>query len=252
VRRDLPRRAAPALRRAFLLAACALALPAAGEPALVLNAAGAAPFIRPDGSGFSNVIAREAFQRIGREVQVVSLPAERALRLADEGRIDGELGRLGGLEALYPNLLRVPEPIARVELVAFSRDPSIPAELGALRERAVGLVRGWKFFEHALAGAKQVVTASDAEQLFRLLSLGRVEVALYERSMGAALLTALGIRDIHRLEPPLARPEVYTYLHRRHAALVPRLAEALRAMKRDGFIAGAYRRLIVPYLGPAR
>jgi len=249
VHSGLPRRAAPVLRRALLLAALALAQPAAGAPALVLNAVGAPPFIQPDGSGFTNIVTREAFRRIGVEVQVVSLPAERALRLADDGRIDGEVGRVGGLEKLYPNLVRVPESVVRVELTAFSRDPAIPAEFAALRSRAVGLVRGWKFFEQGMAGGEQVVTASDPEQLFRLLALGRVDVALYERSMGTALLMALGMRDVYRLEPPLARPEVYTYLHRRHAALVPQLADALRAMKRDGFFARAYRDLLGPYQG---
>jgi polar amino acid transport system substrate-binding protein len=240
------------LRCALPLAASVLALPAAGQTTLVLNAAGAPPFVRPDGTGFTDVIATEAFRRIGLAVQVVNLPAERALRLADEGHIDGEVGRVGGLEAQYPNLARVPEPIARVEFAAFSRNPALPADFAVLRTHAVGLVRGWKYFEQAMAGGESVVTASDPEQLFRLLELGRVDVALYERSMGTALLMTLGIRDVRPLDPVLARRDVYTYLNRRHAALVSPLAEALRAMKRDGFYAKARREILDPYLGRPR
>jgi polar amino acid transport system substrate-binding protein len=217
-----------------------------------MNAAGAPPFVQADGRGFTNVVAQEVFRRAGLELQIVTLPAERALRLADGGQLDGELGRIGGLEAQYPNLVRVPEPITEVRFAAFARDAGIPADLPALRLRTVGLVRGWKYLEQAMAGAEHVVTASDPEQLFRLLALGRVEVALYESTMGTALAASLGLSGVRRLEPPLARREVFTYLNRKHAALAPALAAAIRSVKRDGFYARARRELLGRYLEPQR
>ena len=38
----------------------------------------------------------------------------------------------------------------------------------------------------------------------------------------------------HVLEPSLVRTPMYMYLHRKHAALVPRVAEALARLKRNG------------------
>jgi polar amino acid transport system substrate-binding protein len=35
-------------------------------------------------------------------------------------------------------------------------------------------------------------------------------------------------------EPPLASVEMYMYVHRNHAELAPRLADALKSMKADG------------------
>jgi polar amino acid transport system substrate-binding protein len=240
------------LRRALLLAAFALSPPAAGQPVLVLNDTNAPPYTNDARTGFIDVVAAEAFRRAGLRVELVRLPAERALLLANSGQIDGEILRVGGLEAQYGNLLRVPEPIADVGFSAFSRDPMIRADFNSFRRRSVGLIRGWKIYEQAMAGSAQVVTVADPAQLFRLLELGRIDVALYERTLGVALALSLGLSDVHRLEPVLAERDVYTYLHRKHAASVPRVAEALRAMKRDGFYAKARRDILGPYLEPRR
>jgi len=240
------------LRCALLLAATALALPAAGQPALVLNDTNAPPYTNDAHTGFIDVVAAEAFRRAGLRVELVRLPAERALLLANSGQIDGEIVRVGGLEAQYGNLLRVPEAIADVGFSAFSRDPTIRADFESFKRRPVGLIRGWKIYEQAMAGSSQVVTAADPAQLFRLLELGRIDVALYERTLGVALAMSLGLSDVHRLEPVLAERDVYTYLNRKHAALVPGLAGALRAMKRDGFYAKARRDILGPYLDPRR
>lgn len=248
--RARPSRAVASFRRALALAACVLALPAGAAGVLVLNDTNAPPYTNEARTGFIDVVADEAFRRAGLRYELVNLPAERALRLADAGRIDGEIVRVGGLEAVYPNLLRVPEPISEVVFSAFSLNEGVPADFQALKSRSVGMIRGWKIFEQAMAGSATLVTANDPEQLFRLLTLRRVEVALYEGNMGVALTMALGIPGVHRLRPDLARRDVFTYLHRRHAAEVPRLAEALRAMKRDGFYARAVREVLGPYREP--
>jgi polar amino acid transport system substrate-binding protein len=239
-------------RRALLLACLALPLPAAAQTVLVLNDTNAPPYTNEARTGFIDVVAREAFRRAGLGMELVRLPAERALQLADSGKIDGEIVRVGGLETQYTNLLRVPEPIADVGFAAFSRNGKLRADFAALRQHTVGLIRGWKIYERAMEGGAQVVTASDPEQLFRMLALGRIDVALYERTMGVALGMALGIPDAHRLEPVLAKRDVFTYLHKRHAGHVPALAEALRAMKRDGSYARARREILGPYLATRR
>jgi hypothetical protein len=46
--------------------------------------------------------------------------------------------------------------------------------------------------------------------------------------------------DVRMLEEPFGRADMFIYLNRRHAALVPRLADAIRAMKADG----TYERLL--------
>lgn len=220
---------------------------AAERPVLVLNDTNDPPYTTPAGDGYVDVIAREAFRRAGAELKLVKLPAERGLINANAGIEDGDLVRIAGLEKLYPNLIRVPEKLIDWEFAAFSRDRSIPANWTAIRRHSVGHIKGWKIYEHAVDGAGRVTTADDPEQLFRLLELGRIEVALYERWLGLALARKLGLKDIRPLSPPLARREMFIYLHERHAPLAPKIAEALRAMKREGFQERAYREKLAPW-----
>jgi polar amino acid transport system substrate-binding protein len=220
----------------------------ANEPrVLVLNDANEPPLTTTEHTGFLDVIAIEAFRRIGVELRLVKLPAERALLLANDGLRDGDLTRIAGLEEQYPNLVRVPEKLIDWDFAAFSKDASIPANFEAIRRHSVGLIKGWKIYERNTAGAVHVTTVDDPEQLFRLLDRDRIEVALYARLMGLALIQKQGLKNIRPLEPSLASRAMYVYLNKRHAELVPKLAEALRALKREGFYQRVYQQKLMPY-----
>ena len=222
----------------------------AAEPrVLVLNEANAPPYSNSERTGFFDVVAIEAFRRARLGLNLVKLPAGRALLLSNSGVADGELNRLSGIETQYPNLVRVPEKLGDWYFVAFSKDASIPGDIDAIRRRTVGLIRGWKIYESALAGAGDVIAVDDPDQLFRLLQLDRIEVALYIRFMGLEQIRKLGIKDVRILDPPLYVRETFIYLHQRHADLVPALAAALRAMKRDGTYQRTYEEKLLPYFG---
>jgi polar amino acid transport system substrate-binding protein len=219
----------------------------AGRPVLVLNDTNELPYTTPAGDGFLDVVAGEAFRRAGVELRLVRLPAERGLLNADAGIEDGDMVRIAGLDRQYPNLVRVPEKLIDWEFTAFSRDATLPASWPAIRQRRVGHIKGWKIYERAMAGADYVTTTDDPEQLFRLLDLGRIDVALYERWLGAALAKRTNLKGVVPLAPPLATREMFIYLHKRHAALVPKIAAALRALKREGFYQRVQRDKLRPY-----
>jgi polar amino acid transport system substrate-binding protein len=234
------------------LAVLVSALPhvaAAAPPVLTLNDTNEPPYTTEDHTGFLDVVAGEAFRRAGVELRLVKLPAERGLLNADQGVDDGDLTRIAGLEQQYRNLIRVEEKLIDWEFAAFSRNTTIVAEWPVLRGLSVGHIKGWKIYETNLAGADRVTTVDDPAQLFRLLVLNRIEVGLYERWLGLALLKQLGTTDIRSLSPSLATREMFIYLNKRHAALASAIADALRALKREGFYARTYRATIAPYLG---
>jgi polar amino acid transport system substrate-binding protein len=221
--------------------------PAAERRVLVLNDTNDPPYTTADRSGFLDVVVGEAFRRLGYELRLVKLPAERGLINANAGIEDGDMVRIAGLEKQYPNLVRVPEKLVDWEFSAFSKDASIPSNWKAIRQRSVGHIKGWKIYEQNLAGAERVTTADDPAQLFRLLDLNRIDVALYERSLGAALVKQQGLKGVRPLAPPLATREMFIYLHKRHANLAPRMADALRVMKREGFYQRVYNEKLKPY-----
>lgn len=239
------------VRYAALAAAMLLAAPvfAASPRVLVLNDANEPPYTTEAGDGFLDVVAREAFRRAGVELKLVKLPAERALLDANAGIEDGELTRIAGLEKQYPNLVRVPEKLLDWTFVAFSKDRTIPSDWSSIRQHSVGYIKGWKIFEQHLAGAGSTIAVENPEQLFRLLALDRIDVALYSHWMGLALIQRQGMKDVHVLRPPLATREMFIYLHKKHTALAPKIAAALRALKAEGFYERAYREKLLPYAG---
>ena len=215
-------------------APAAAAEPVGGASERVLSNETAAPLTTADRTGFLDVIVGEAFRRAGLSLRLERLPAERALLLADAGAIDGTLFRPEGVEAQYTNLLRVPEAVFALEFAAFGKNTSTSGSLAAMAGRTVGVVRGWKKFERDLEGVADVVTVEGVPQLFGMLDRDRLEIAIFARRAGQAYLATRGITDVRVLEPSLGELDMFIYLHRRHAAEVASIAEALRSLKREG------------------
>ena len=226
---------------------------AAGEPALVLNNTNGPPFTTAQGDGFLDRVTQTAFARYGERVRLVMLPAERGLRSANAGIEDGDLTRIAGIKNAYPNLLPVPEKLMDWSFSAFSHKPMPTLSPGwdGLLPYRVGIIRGWKIAETQLARAKGLVFVDDVEQLFRLLEKKRVDAVVYSREMGLWYLQQQKLKNIHLIEPPLDTRAMFIYLHKRHAALAPKLAEALRALKADGSYDRWYRESVTRRLAPA-
>ena len=223
----------------FLLC-LSLTLPvcAHGAETLVLSTSSRAPRSLPNGTGTQDRIILEAFRRIGAQVQIVHQPPERALVNANEGLIDGDCWRVGGLAAQYPNLVQVPQPVDQVQIKVFTRDKAMRISSWAdLKPYNVAFINGWKILEATVQGTRSLTKARGITALFALLAKDRVDAVLVDPLMGQEALRRMHIEDIRILEPPLTQQDMYIYLNRRHADLVPKLAQALRKMKRDGTLA---------------
>lgn len=184
--------------------------------------------------GFLDLLLAEAFGRLGHRVRLRLLPAERALLNANEGIDDGDAYRIGGLEEIYPNLLRVAEPVLDAEFVAYSRGRAeTGGEWETLKGRNVGIITGWKILEKNLAKIANLTTVRDTDQLFGILQRGRVEVAMYGKWQGLWYLKSKGLR--FRMWPKsFAQMPMFVYLNKKNRDLAGPLAECLHTMKSDG------------------
>lgn len=187
----------------------------------------------------------EAFRRIGIEARIVFTPTERSLVEVNEGKLDAEMNRIAGMEINYPNLVQVPEPNMQMHFVAFSKKEFSISDWNSLAGLKIGLVNGWKILERNTRGLPFVSRVVREDQLFEMLNRGRLDVALYSKLNGYELINKYGYTGIKHLEPPLASKDMFLYLHNKHAALAPKVAAALRAMKQDG----TYDRIVAETTG---
>lgn len=217
------------------------------QETLVLNTAFTPPLANNAQTGFLNIVIGEALNRIGYDMEAVRLPAERALINANAGIDDGDLSRIAGLQKIYPNLIQVPEAVLDVEFVVFTMDAEFSSQgWQSLKPYSVAYITGWKILERNIMETAKLTRVKNAEQLFTMLVKKRVDVIIYTRWSGLGYIEEHNLHGIKILEPALDRQSMYVYLHKKHRNLVPKLASALRAMKRDGSYQRAYQKILAP------
>jgi ABC-type amino acid transport substrate-binding protein len=180
------------------------------------------------------VIVREAYRRLGIDVVIKRYPAERAVRLANSGDVDGEIQRIGGLAEHYPNLIQVQPAINFIEATVFTTTTEFPIEgWNSLAPYRIGVIRGIKFAEQNTRDMR-VAPAGGYDVLFRLLERGRVDIALSPRVNGLYHIKRRGLQGIRPLEPSVAVVDLYHYLNRKHADLVPYISAMFSRMRASG------------------
>jgi polar amino acid transport system substrate-binding protein len=214
------------------------------HPACVLLAALAAPACANEtihiatGRGAISQAAlsvlREAYRRVGVNVEEATTNAEQSLRDANRGEIDGLPARVAGLEARYPNLVRIPVAVVTVDAMAFgNRGPQVLNGWDSLRPYRVGILKGVQYAADGTRGMQTEAFADNA-QLFAKLENNDVDYAVATRIEGVLMMRELRTRKVTMLEPPLAKVVLYHYLHASHRDLAPKVTASLQAMEKEG------------------
>lgn len=205
------------------------------EAIFTVNTADQPPYSTPEESGIYDMLIKAAFGRLNIKLRINRLPSARSLENVNLGWDDGEYARIAGLERRYPNLVMVREKLIDFAFTAFSLNPAVHLDgWPDLAGRNVAYIRGWKIYERNAPKAKSAVAVSDEKELFGMLRQGRVDLALYELYRGRAYLEKHGFKKIYNLEKPLAVKGMYMYVHKKHSDLIPKIEQALRALKDSG------------------
>jgi polar amino acid transport system substrate-binding protein len=201
---------------------------------ITLNAGTAEPFISPDGGGFYGELVNELFSRIGLDAKVIRLPSARSIINANKGIDDGVVGRIAGMEKKYKNLIMIPVPVVTFKFVAYSRAKQIDVSgWDSFAPYSVGYIRGWLIYEKNLPETKSLTIVNNAEQLFRLLMNGRVELIMFEYYRGSWWNEHLNA-NAHIIGAPIAEKNMFMYMHKKHKSLVPKITTVFKKMKQDG------------------
>lgn len=202
---------------------------------IVLNTGIRDPFTTSSQTGFIDLIVQETFRRIDINAKVIVYQnSAKSLSNANNGIDDGAALRIKGLEKKYPNLIRVPEKLMDNDFVAYSTaNPISTSSWAVMDEAKIAYIKGWQIFQNNLADHKSTTLTKTSQQMFDLLTSGKVDFMLYERWQGLWRAQQLGI-TIQVSEPPLAKREMFMYLHNKHSDLIEKAALALSEMKKDG------------------
>lgn len=218
-----------------IIALCVVAQPSFSQATQVppLRFAGIAGSANTE---ISEQVIREAYKRVGQDIEILKMPPSRALAMANSGDLDGELYRVAGLERRFENLVQVPVPVNYLEAVVITGEAiHHPVSWQDLMGKQFAIRRGTKFAEMRTAGMDPVYAVHNS-QLIDMLARGRVEMILIARLNGMALLQEQQCQ-FRILVPPIERFPLFHYLHKKHVALVAPVMEALAKMKSEGLIA---------------
>jgi len=189
------------------------------------------------------LIITEALHRLDRELIYTQYPLKRGNMLANEGTIDGLMGRDEKFGTLYPNLIRVEEPMIFVKFSAFATDPTIQvAGWESLRGSTYRIEyrRGFEIAETHLAhlvDPENISLINDWTAGLKKLMGKRTDIFIeLERTIMRELQTDAfkdsGIRNAGVLhEIPF-----YLYMHKKHQDLASKLAAVLKQMREEGLI----------------
>jgi polar amino acid transport system substrate-binding protein len=184
----------------------------------------------------------EAFRRLGMEFEFKQYPMRRGPHLVNQGKLDGEVGREGDFNKMYPNLLRVDEPLWTGRMIAYTTDKKIKLNNNweTLRNTKfrVNYRRGIKKCEENLTKVvrpDKLETVNEDIQGLKKLLAKRIDVyvgiesiidsILKTKEFSASSFNKAGVMD---------ESKIYAFLHKKHEKLVPKLAAVFRAMKEEG------------------
>lgn len=179
-------------------------------------------------------IVASAYRKLNIRIVYKTYPAERALSLSNKGIADGELVRIIGIDAKYPNLIRIPVSHVTAEQMVFAARPDIKVSgWPSLEPYRIVFHRGYKVAERNTIGMNRFIVSNDQAAL-KMVSKGRMDVAIANRFSGLDTIKELKLDSVRIVTPPVQTDPLFHYLNVKHRTLVPRVTKILLGMKADG------------------
>ena len=184
----------------------------------------------------NQLIFTEVYQRLGINISIKIYPAERALQLANSGKVDGDLIRGAIVAKIAPNLLMIPTPFFQGKASAFSKNKNITLNgWQSLKPYKIAILRGHKIAEIQTAQLN-VEIINTPEELFYFLAKDRADIVIFPQLIASVYLKKLGLTRIYALLPPLSEAPLYHFIHKKHANLVPKVDKIIKDLLKEGFI----------------
>lgn len=193
-----------------------------------------------------DLIYQEVFKRLGYEFQYDSYPSDISSKMSDAGRVDGEINRVAMYQATHPNMIRVDESHFATTLTAYTTVPKLSLDGWDSFKNShylVGYRRGTRIVEKGLAKVlkqEDISTVSTIEQGLKMLLNNRIDVYVDVEDLvdeNLLMFRSVGYdTDNVGKAGLMAKDTLHVYLHKKNALLVPRIAQVLKEMKKEGLV----------------
>lgn len=170
----------------------------------------------------------EAFSQVGIDTYWVNLPTKRSLQMAASGRVDGVYIRREKEDDVYSNLVKIDVPIFyAVGWVWVHPDRSCPGSIEELKTMSAADAVGFGLLDSVpeLRGVRRE-TVTDVRSAFKVLKSRRVDYLVIPELATKYYQKEMGLEFKRCFDKPLYNIKHYTFLHKKHAALIPDLEEA--------------------------
>jgi len=173
----------------------------------------------------------ETYKQLGISFKLIQMNQNDVLAAANEGIIDGQLGKISGLDLQYPNLIKIDVPLLtfNLELISYCQSCS----LNQIQSLAIHT-------DYPVA-EKYLASHPYDGQLYKVRSLQTVLNLLIQKQVPAAMvidfyiepyeqkLGAVGIQS-----KTLQEYQIFHYIHRKNEKLVAPLTKILTELKKSG------------------
>lgn len=158
------------------------------------------------------------------------MPAERSLREANVGIIDGDVARLESAVVGFPNLIKVDVPVLVIGYwVLVTDQANCPADHIELSQLTPVGVNGLRFFERVYNQSDVGYENADTiESMLAMLDLSRADYTVLPSATAAAYGEKFGISLERCLDEPLFSDKLFTYLNKRHESELESFYQAYR------------------------
>ncbi len=194
-------------------------------------------------------VLREAYRRLGYEIELRKYEGHSGLSQANAGLVDGELMRIDGLSRRYDNLVQISIPLNYAPMVVFARDADFNVGgWNSLQPYRIGIVQGVLLSEQGTRGM-DTRPADSFDQLVRWLANGKIDVAVTLRVSGLMTLRDYPDSGVRELPGMLETIFLYHYLHSKNTGLVRDVERVLKSMLLDGTLRNIHEQSYATLLG---
>lgn len=187
----------------------------------------------------------EVFNRLELSWEYHVYPGKRRDNLLDTGMVDGELSRVYSYGDDHPDLIRVNESPFSISMSLFGTNNLTLSQIEDLKDKnyRIGVIRGSKqpniildnLISDGYIPRKNKYEFNTYESGLKMLINDRIDLILGNSFAISDQLYLNNYLEIHKLLD-ISREPVFSYLHKKHAYIVPLMESVLKDIKNEELI----------------